>query len=73
MPPWWGADALEAGLDVSELEDGNFFHAEFNGEALYCGVFQINDAYYLYCVPEADLGGFPARSPSASSCSCSLP
>lgn len=52
-----GADALEAGLDVSELEDGNFFHAEFNGEALYCGVFQIDDAYYLYCVPEADLAG----------------
>ena len=52
-----GTDALEAGIDVAELEDGNFFHAEFNGEALYCGVFQVDDAYYVYCVPEADLVG----------------
>lgn len=52
-----GTDALEAGINVAELEDGNFFHAEFNGTALYCGAFQVDDAYYVYCVPEADLVG----------------
>lgn len=52
-----GTDALEAGINVAELEDGNFFHTKFNGTALYCGAFQVDDAYYVYCVPEADLVG----------------
>lgn len=50
-----GTDVLEDGIDAADLEDGNFFHAEFNGEALYCGVSQIDDAYYVFAVPEDSL------------------
>ncbi len=48
-------DATQLGLSASDLVDGNFFHATFNGDAVYCGVSQIDDMYYVYTVPESDL------------------
>ena len=50
-----GTNALDEGFDASDLQDGNFFSAKFAGRALYCGVSQIDDTYYVYAVPESDM------------------
>ena len=50
-----GKDATSLGLTAADLVDGNFFHATFDKEKVYCGVSQIDDVYYVYTVPESDL------------------
>ena len=50
-----GADALDLGIDVADLEDGAFSWMTVNGESLYCGVSKIDDTYYLSVVPESEL------------------
>ncbi len=50
-----GNDALDAGIDTADLEDGNFTWITFNGERLYCGVSEINGTYYVSAVPESEL------------------
>ena len=49
-----GTDILDAGIDVSDLEDGAYFHGTFNDKALYCGVTRIDDTYYIFAIPESD-------------------
>lgn len=50
-----GADAIDAGIDAAQLEDGNYAWMELRGESLYCGVSKIGDTYYLTAVPESDM------------------
>lgn len=50
-----GADALDAGIDVADLEDGNVAWMELDGTSLYCNVSKIGDMYYLAAVPESDM------------------
>ncbi len=50
-----GTDALQAGLDETSLQDGNYGWMELNGNRLYCGVAQIGDSYYIAAVPESDI------------------
>lgn len=50
-----GADALDAGLDPAELEDGNVAWMELAGERLYSQVSKIGDTYYIAAVPESDM------------------
>ncbi len=50
-----GADAIEAGIDATMLEDGTTSWATLNGQSLYCRVSAIGDMYYISAVPEADL------------------
>jgi moderate conductance mechanosensitive channel len=49
-----GTDVTGAGIDVANLSDGAHFSCTFGGQKLYCGVSQIDDAYYVFCVPESD-------------------
>ncbi len=55
-----GADALQKGLEVADLEDGAFLWASFDGTSLYCNVTKVDDAYYISAVPESDISS--ARS-----------
>ena len=55
-----GADALEKGFEVGNLEDGTFLWANFDGASLYCNVTKIDDTYYISAVPESDISS--ARS-----------
>ena len=50
-----GVDALDAGIDVADLEDGGFGWIEFGGERLYAGVQEIGDTYYISAVPESEM------------------
>lgn len=50
-----GSDALDGGIDVTDLEDGAFTWMTLDGEKLYCGVSKIDDAYYIAAVPESDM------------------
>lgn len=50
-----GSDALDKGIDVAKLENGNYSWLKLDGESLYCGVTQIDDMYYIAAVPESDL------------------
>ncbi len=50
-----GQDALDAGIDASQLENGRFGWLEFNGERLYAGVSEIDGTYYIAAVPESEL------------------
>ncbi len=50
-----GGDALEDGIDVAGLEDGEYSWMEFNGESLYCGVKLIGETYYIAAVPESEM------------------
>ncbi|QOL35408.1 mechanosensitive ion channel [Bifidobacterium lemurum] len=50
-----GTDALTNGLNVDDLEDGKFFHMNFDGTRLYSGVTKIGDTYYISSVPEHTL------------------
>lgn len=50
-----GADAIDKGIDATDLEDGAFSWIELNGESLYAQVSKIGDAYYIAAVPESDM------------------
>ena len=50
-----GIDALDAGIDVADLEDGNFSWMTFEGERLFCGVSEIDGTYYISAVPESEM------------------
>ena len=50
-----GADALEMGINVENLENETHFECNFAGENLYCGVVQIGNNYYVFAVPETDM------------------
>ncbi|PNV68048.1 mechanosensitive ion channel domain-containing protein [Enteroscipio rubneri] len=50
-----GADALDAGIDAVDLEDGNLAWMKLAGESLYCEVSKIGDMYYVAAVPESDM------------------
>lgn len=50
-----GADALNAGVSVEDLEDGRYTWLTINGERLYGGVTRAGDAYILCVVPESEL------------------
>lgn len=55
-----GADAIDAGLSVENLEDGTLANMTLDGEALFCGVTKIGDMYYISAVPEADMAASSA-------------
>lgn len=50
-----GTDAIDGGIDVTALEDGNVAWMELAGESLYCSVSKIGDMYYIATVPESDM------------------
>lgn len=50
-----GQDALNAGIDVTELEDNNYEWMTVNGERLYCGVSKMDDAYIICAVTESEI------------------
>jgi moderate conductance mechanosensitive channel len=50
-----GTDALGQGIDVTELEDGDYGWLELAGNRLYCGVSVVDDTYYVFAVPENDM------------------
>lgn len=50
-----GTDALDDGIDVTDLENGKFSWIDFEGERLYCGVSEIEGTYYVSAVPESEL------------------
>lgn len=50
-----GIDALDAGIDVADLEDGSFSWMTFEGERLFCGVSEIDGTYYISAVPESEM------------------
>ena len=49
------ADALDSGIEVGDLEDGNFAWMTLDGEKLYCGVSRIGDTYYIATIPQAEI------------------
>ena len=55
-----GADALDKGFNVADLEDGNYCWVTLNGTSLYCNVTKVGDMYYVAAVPESDISS--ARS-----------
>ena len=50
-----GADALDAGIDVTGLEDGHVGWMTLDGERIYARVCLIGDTYYVEAVPAADM------------------
>ena len=50
-----GADAIDAGISVADLEDGAYATMNVAGQELYCGVTLIDGTYYLCAVPEASM------------------
>lgn len=50
-----GADALDAGIDVEELEDGNSTWLTIGGERLFGGITRVNDAYIICAVSEEEI------------------
>ncbi len=50
-----GTDAIDGGIDVTDLEDGVSSWMELSGEKLYCSVSKIDDTYYIAAVPESDM------------------
>lgn len=50
-----GADALDAGINVSDLEDGRTAWMTLDGERIYGRVCLIDDTYYIEAVPAADM------------------
>ena len=55
-----GADALDRGFDVADLEDGNYCWVDLDGTSMYCNVTKVDDMYYVAAVPEGDISA--ARS-----------
>ena len=50
-----GADALDAGIDATVLEDGAVSWMTLDGASLYANVSKIGDTYYIAAVPESDM------------------
>lgn len=51
-----GADALDEGVNAEDLEDGKHFMSYMDdGTDLYCSISQVDDTYYIFCVPESDM------------------
>ena len=50
-----GADALDAGMDAGDLEDGFTGWMQLGGERLYGHVCLIDGTYYVEAVPAADM------------------
>ena len=50
-----GADALEKGFTVADLEDGNYCWVTLNGASLFCNVTEVDNMYYVAAVPEGDI------------------
>lgn len=50
-----GVDALDAGIDVADLENGKFGWIDFEGERLFSGVQEIGGTYYISAVPEKEM------------------
>ncbi|MCC8141205.1 MAG: mechanosensitive ion channel [Lachnospiraceae bacterium] len=48
-------DGLYAGVEVENLEDGEFSWMTINNEYMYCGVKLIGNTYYIACVPQSDM------------------
>lgn len=52
-----GVDAIDAGIDVTQLEDGLTEWMTLDGESIYARVSLIDDTYYLCAIPAADMAG----------------
>lgn len=50
-----GTDALDSGIPVEALEDGNYTWLTLNGQKLYCGITKINDNYLICAIPESEI------------------
>ena len=50
-----GSDALDAGISVEDLEDGNTCWMTLDGQSLYCRVALIGDTYYVSAIPASDM------------------
>ncbi len=50
-----GADALDAGIDVNDLEDGTITWMTLDGQQLYCRVCHIGDMYYVCAIPGSEM------------------
>ncbi len=50
-----GHDALDAGINVEDLDDGACKWMTVNGEELYCGVVKADDAYVLCAVSRDEI------------------
>ncbi len=50
-----GLDALDAGIHVEDLEDGNSCWMTVNGQELYCGVVRADDVYILCAVTRDEI------------------
>ena len=50
-----GTDALDDGIKVSDLEDGNVTWMKINGQDMYCRVNLIDGTYYIMAVPGSEL------------------
>ncbi len=49
-----GTDALDNGIDISDLEDGKTFFTSVKNTSLYCRVKLVDDTYYILAIPESD-------------------
>lgn len=49
-----GTDALDNGIDISNLEDGKTFFTSVKNTSLYCRVKLVDDTYYILAIPESD-------------------
>lgn len=50
-----GADALDAGIDVNDLENGAITWMTLDGQQLYCRVCHIGDMYYVCAIPGSEM------------------
>ena len=50
-----GTDALDAGIDVNDLEDGTITWMTLDGQQLYCRVCHIGDMYYVCAIPGSEM------------------
>lgn len=50
-----GADAIDSGIDVSDLEDGYTGWMRLAGKSIYARVCLIDDTYYIEAVPASDM------------------
>lgn len=48
-------DALNAGIEVEQLENNNYTWMTVDGAKLYCGVTQVDDAYIICAVSEEEI------------------
>ena len=50
-----GTDAFNAGIKVTDLEDGNYTWMEIDGKEYYCGVSDQGEAYIMCAVPKSEI------------------